>query len=68
MSLDKVVCRGSGCEKETDSVRPIENHWWSRYDFYGIFTGLFCNDCYENNYPYRRDDYFDESYAGERLE
>lgn len=28
-----------------------------RTDFHGIPTGHYCDDCYENNYPYRRDDY-----------
>jgi hypothetical protein len=28
-----------------------------RVDYYGIFTGHYCNDCYENNYPYRKDRY-----------
>ena len=38
-------------------------------DNYGISTGYWCNDCYESDkYPYRKDAYFDESYAGERLE
>lgn len=28
-----------------------------RYDFHGIYTGYYCHNCYENNYPYRKDDY-----------
>ncbi len=28
-----------------------------RCDAYGIFTGYYCDDCYENNYPYRKDRY-----------
>jgi hypothetical protein len=28
-----------------------------RFDAYGITTGHWCDDCYENNYPYRKDRY-----------
>ena len=44
------------------------HHMWARNDAYGIYTGLYCDKCYKDNYPYRRDRYHDESYAGERLE
>ena len=47
---------------------PVEYHMWARADAYGIYTGLYCDDCYENNYPYRRDEYYDPAYAGERME
>ena len=61
-----------GCQKpdkETKRRIPIlNNHRWARCDAYGIYTGLYCDECYDNNYPYRKDDYFDESYCGERLE
>lgn len=52
-------CRGKGCES-----RDTEQ----RYDHYGIPTGYYCNDCYENNYPYRKDAYFDPAFAGERMD
>jgi len=42
-------------------------HSYERQDAYGIFTGHYCDDCYENNYPYRKDRY-DYEGAGERLE
>ena len=50
-------------------VRPIDYHNWARRDAYGIFTGIYCDDCYmdEDKYTYRKDAYFDPSYAGERL-
>lgn len=38
------------------------------HDFYGMSTGHWCANCYENHYPYRKDAYFDEEYAGERME
>ena len=46
----------------------VEHHQWARCDAYGIYTGLYCDKCFKDNYPYRTDRYFDESYAGERLE
>ena len=46
----------------------VEYHMWARNDAYGIYTGLYCDDCYKNNYPYRTDRYHDEAYCGERLE
>ena len=46
----------------------VEYHMWARNDAYGIYTGLYCDDCYKNNYPYRKDRYYDEAYCWERLE
>ena len=46
----------------------VSNHMWARNDAYGIYTGLYCDKCYKDNYPYRRDRYHDESYCGERME
>jgi len=53
-------CRGSGC----GSTETQE-----RFDFYGITTGHYCHDCYENNYPYRKDRYhtIEHDGFGERL-
>jgi len=42
-------------------------HTSPRYDAYGIATGNWCNDCYENDYPYRKDRYDYKAY-GERLD
>ena len=65
-------CEGSGREdKGTGKFRPripVSYHMWARNDAYGIYTGLYCDDCYKNNYPYRTDRYHDEAYCGERLE
>lgn len=57
----QVPCRGCETTKEEDCVSLC-------LDAYGIPTGFYCKDCYENNYPYRKDRYYDESYAGESLE
>ena len=45
-------------------------HDWARVDAYGIYTGLYCDKCYNdaNKYTYRKDRYHDESYCGERIE
>ena len=47
----------------------IDYHEWARNDAYGLFTGLYCHDCYEDSekYPYRKDRYFDKAYCGESL-
>jgi len=44
-------------------------HAEMRFDYYGIETGIWCDECYEDpqKYTYRKDDYFDPLYAGERL-
>lgn len=42
-----------------------------RYDFYGISTGHWCEECYESKeYPYRRDRYatIEHDGYGERLD
>lgn len=57
----EIPCRGCSTTKEESSVEL-------RHDAYGIPTGHYCDDCYENNYPYRKDSYYDESYAGECLD
>ena len=52
-------CRGCQTKQEVSE----------QTDAYGYSTGYWCDSCYESDrYPYRRDRYFDESYAGERLE
>ena len=66
-----IVCNGRGCDNQEPFDMPRrdhEYHPWSRSDHYGIFTGHYCDECYENNYPYRKDNYFDPGYAGEYLE
>ena len=71
MDLDIIYCRGRNCEKTTELNGVLEAslgggfnrrealkyHEWAREDAYGIFTGHYCDDCYENNYPYRKDRY-----------
>ena len=57
----------------TEVYRPrlpnLEYHQWARADAYGIYTGLYCDKCYDNPniYTYRKDEYHDEGYAGEQL-
>ena len=62
-------CRG--CKKPDEDnarVSPIAYHMWARADAYGIYTGLYCDKCYKDNYPYRKDEYYDPAYAGENME
>ncbi len=50
------------------SIPSVAYHKWARCDAYGIYTGLYCDACYTNNYPYKKHRYHDEAYCGERLE
>ena len=63
-------CRGcQKPDKENVRVSPITYHMWARADAYGIYTGLYCDTCYNGNkYPYKKDRYHDEGYCGESLE
>ena len=60
-------CDGYGIYTPRTSV---EYHMWSRADAYGIYTGLYCDKCYDDpsKYTYRKDEYYDPAYAGERME
>ena len=66
-----VYCKGDDCNKQCEEgfkSGELEYHPWARNDAYGIYTGLYCDSCYKDNYPYRRDRYHDPMDAGERLE
>lgn len=39
-----------------------------RYDAYNIPTREYCDKCYENNYPYRKDKYYNYLDYGEHLD
>jgi hypothetical protein len=60
ISYQLLSCRG--CSEYIDGVQE-------RYDYHGISTGHYCHDCYENNYPYRKDAYptIETHGYGERL-
>ena len=47
----------------------VSEHMWARADAYGIYTGLYCDKCYDDpeKYTYRKDRYHDEAYCGERM-
>ena len=51
----KIYCRG--CKKESE--KNMVN--WDRYDARCLYTGIYCDECYNSNdadrYPYRKDDY-----------
>jgi len=57
----KMTCRGKECEST-----QVEE----RFDAYGLSTGYYCDNCYDNNYPYRKDRYPTIEYDGygERLD
>ena len=52
-------CQGEACDKKSERLKtePMMYHGWYRCDYWSIYTGMYCDDCYENNYPYRRDNY-----------
>lgn len=52
-ALAKVTCECGGYADE-------------QYDFYGIYAGRMCDDCFSK--AYNTGPYFDASYAGESLE
>jgi hypothetical protein len=60
-----IPCRG--CEQ---SERDNEDKCVAlRYDFHGIPTGYWCEECYDSDkYPYRKDNYYDYLNAGEYLD
>ena len=58
-------CEGTGKFRQRI---PVSYHMWARNDAYGRYTGLYCDKCYKDNYPYKKDRYFDPAYAGERME
>ena len=61
------VCK-TKCEDGFNSGELIY-HYWARNDAYGLYTGLYCDDCFgTDKYPYRTDRYFDPAYAGECME
>ena len=66
----EAICQG--CESEAEfgfNTGELKYHYWARSDAYGIYTGLYCDKCYDSDeYPYRKDRYFDPAYAGEHLE
>ena len=68
--MQDAIC--SGCEKKAEhgfQRGALEYHYYARSDAYGIYTGLYCDDCYDSDkYPYRKDNYFDPAYCGERME
>ena len=58
-----------GTDHINDKCRGCETiYTQERHDHYGNSTGYYCDECYENNYPYRKDAYFDPDFAGERMD
>ena len=61
--MEEIVihCKGKECNCVGEDVEM-------RYDAYGYATGYYCDNCYENNYPYKRGRYYDYLDAGEYLD
>ena len=59
MNMDMITCNGKDCEKTSKRIRPLTYHPWSRTDAYGLYTGLYCDKCYDDptQYRYRKDRY-----------
>ena len=66
--MDKVCCSGCKAEADWDGGNSIT---WARLDVYGIFTGIYCDDCYNSDdsdrYPYRKDSYAQDLEHGEHI-
>ena len=68
---DLVGCEKCYCTGKMDNYcGPLKYHAWARTDTYGIYTGVYCQKCYNNPeiYGYRKDKYYDPAYCGEALE
>ena len=59
------MCLGEG---QFEYIPKTTHHHWARVDAYGIYTGIYCGKCYQNNYPYKKGRYHDPAYCGESLE
>ena len=57
----EIIC--NGCKKSEVisgwNMRDAKKyHPWVRSDAYGIYTGIYCDKCYNSDiYPYRKDKY-----------
>ncbi len=57
--------------EEIYNCPPVTEHRWARCDAYGIYTGIYCDECYDSDdsdkYPYRKDDYAPDLEHGEHI-
>ena len=54
------ICQG--CKEQADdgfNSGELKYHYWARNDYNGFFTGVYCDECYDDaeKYPYRKDNY-----------
>ena len=56
-------------EHSCRGCREFKDDTQKRTDWYGIYTGHYCEDCYENDYPYKKERYptIEHDGYGERL-
>ena len=62
MLEEKIYISCKGCQKDSPvelGDMPVQYHNWSRNDYNGFFTGVYCDKCYEDpeKYPFRKDNY-----------
>lgn len=66
MSYNEIQCRNyESCKCTTKTEGTYVE---LRHDAYGLATGYYCHNCYENKYPYRKDRYYDYLNAGEYMD
>lgn len=59
----------TSCRNCNIKILRKETEFYMRHDAYGIPTGVYCDNCYNHEQDgYKRGRYYDESYAGEKLE
>ena len=57
--------------EEINNCPHVTEHRWARMDIYAIYTGLYCDDCYNSGdsdkYPYRKGSYTKDLEFGEHI-
>ena len=63
-----VCCQGCDAMDEEWEGKPSQ-HPWARADYHGIYTGIYCDECYDSDrYPYKKYNYESELNYGERID
>ena len=57
--MTKIKCNHCHDILEVEMDIKISESPWARCDAYGIFTGIYCDKCFDDPkcYPYRKDEY-----------
>ena len=53
--MNDAICNGCQTAAEDGfNSGELTYHYWARSDAYGMYTGLYCDKCYDSDkYPYR---------------